>query len=136
MDIQKSLERILQRDAIVTDLFYEIFLDRHPDVQKYFVGVDLKHQAVILKMALMTIASYHQHHYPAAEQYLKLLGHKHHLREIPADLFPDFCDCLLETLKRFHGTEWSPELRREWKAALDEATAVMRQGYDEQQFVY
>lgn len=129
MDLQQSLECILQRDGVVTDLFYEIFLDRYPDVRQYFVGIDLNHQAVVLQMALMTVAVYSQRHYPAAEQYLKYLGHKHDMRSIPQELFPDFRDCLLETLGRFHGGDWSASLQLEWRRALDDAIDVMKQGY-------
>ena len=136
MNLQQSLERILKRDSVMADLFYEIFLDRYPEVRKYFVGIDLKQQGLVLQMALLTVSVYAEHHYPSAEEYLKFLGHKHQLRNIPANLLPDFRDCLLETLERFHGNDWSPELRLEWRRALDEAIDAMRRGYGEEPVTY
>jgi len=37
MVIDESLKKILSRDEIVADLFYEIFLDRYPEVRDFFV---------------------------------------------------------------------------------------------------
>ena len=38
MDISQSIREILNRDEVVADLFYDIFLDRHPEVRRFFVG--------------------------------------------------------------------------------------------------
>lgn len=133
MDIGDSIRSILQRQNVVTDLFYTIFLDRYPDVRTYFEGVDLRQQSVLLNMALVMTEQYYQHRYPATEQYLKLLGYRHAQRAIPQDLFPRWRDCLLETLKRFHGAEWSGALEQQWKAAVDVAVSVMHAGYESPQ---
>ncbi|MFN0054483.1 MAG: globin domain-containing protein [Planctomycetales bacterium] len=129
MTITQSVQAILSREVIVTDLFYDIFLDRHPAVRDYFVGVDLTQQAAVLRMMLLMI----EHHYtqptPAARHYLQVLGQRHAQRHIPPELFPHFRDCLLETLGRFHGSEWSPDLKREWHAAIDAASKTMLDAY-------
>jgi hypothetical protein len=65
MNISQSIHEILNRDEVVADLFYDIFLDRHPEVRPYFVGVDLKQQAIVLTMMLSVIADYYLHTYPA-----------------------------------------------------------------------
>jgi rhodanese-related sulfurtransferase len=65
MDISQSIHTILSRQDIVTDLFYLKFLDRYPDVRKYFTDVDMAQQAVLLKMALTVVAQYYVHRYPA-----------------------------------------------------------------------
>ena len=131
MDIADSVQQILSREEIVTDLFYDIFLDRHPEVREFFVGVNLRHQAAVLRMVLLVI----EHHYlqptPAVRDYLKVLGHRHALRRIPPDAYPSFRDCLLETLARFHGRDWSDDLRGHWQEAIDAAAAAMLKGYSE-----
>jgi hemoglobin-like flavoprotein len=129
MNIEHSIETILGRDEIITDLFYDIFLDRHPDVRQFFLGVNLDHQAVVLRMSLLLIEQHYRVPTPASRQYLRVLGHRHKVRQIPESLFLPFRDCLLETLERFHGVDWSEPLRREWSAAIDEAAKVILEGY-------
>jgi hemoglobin-like flavoprotein len=131
VDIAESSHHILSREEIVTDLFYDIFLDRHPEVRQFFVGVNLSHQAAVLRMVLLLIEHHYRQPTPALEQYLKILGYRHGQRNIPAELYPRFRDCLVETLQRFHGNDWSDGLEREWRAAIDNAARVMLQGYSE-----
>lgn len=129
MDIAQSIQQIQSREEVVTDLFYDIFLDRHPEVREFFIGVNLHHQAVVLRMMLLVIERHYQQATPAMRDYLKVLGHRHAERKIPVDHYPGFRDCLLETLGRFHGTDWTVNLEREWRVAIEAATAAMLQGY-------
>jgi len=131
MDISESLERILRREAIVADLFYVVFLDRFPEVRRFFENVDLKRQAVLLSMALKVIEQHYLGGYLAADLYLKYLGTKHHQIGIPAALYPMFRDALLITLERFHGADWDELLAQQWKAAIDFATETMLEGYEQ-----
>jgi hemoglobin-like flavoprotein len=129
VDIAQSIQLILSRDEIVTDLFYDIFLDRHPEVREFFIGVNLHHQAAVLRMTLLVIERHYQQATPAMRDYLKVLGHRHAERKIPVKHYPSFRDCLLETLFRFHGADWTDTLEREWRVAIEAATAAMLQGY-------
>ena len=129
MKISQSIHEIMNRDDVVADLFYDIFLDRHPDVQQYFVGVDLKQQAILLTMMLSVIEEYYTHSYPTTARYLRIVGQKHKALGIPSALFPSFGQCLLETLQRFHGTEWDDELNAEWVDGIEKASRVLLEGY-------
>lgn len=129
MTIGESIRVILNREEIVTDLFYDIFLDRHPEVREFFVGVNLNQQAAVLRMSLLLIENHFRQATPASTQYLQVIGHKHQERKIPPELFAPFRDCLLETLERFHGTDWTPSLQSEWRAAIDCAAQEMLRGY-------
>lgn len=129
MTLAESIHRILSRHDQVTDLFYLSYFERYPDLKAHFDGVDMAHQAVLLRMALTVIQQYHEHAYPAAEQYLLVLGHKHHLRDIPQDLYADWRDCMLDTLERYFEFEWNEELEQEWTLAINKATDVMTRGY-------
>src|SRR5205814_187464 len=128
MDIHDSLHRILEHEADLANLFYDAFLER-PGVREHFHGVDVRRQAVLLTMALMVIERQHQHPYSATNLYLKYLGTRHRDRKIPVELFPVFRDVLLATLERFHGADWDAGLAGQWRAAIDGATARMREGY-------
>ncbi len=129
MDISESVQRIVSNDGLVTDLFYIKYLDRYPELRKYFEGVEMQHQSVLLKMALSVIQQYYEHRFPGAEQYLRVLGSKHQLRGIPAGLYADWRECMLETLAQFHGHDWSPPLQEEWTAAINVASDVMMSAY-------
>ena len=129
MTLADSIHKILSQNDLVTDLFYLTYFERYPDLQSHFDGVDMQHQAVLLRMSLTVIQQYHDHEYSAAEQYLLVLGHKHHLREIPQDLYADWRDCMLDTLERYFEHEWSDALEAEWTKAINKATDVMCRGY-------
>jgi hemoglobin-like flavoprotein len=129
MDITESIHEILSRDVIVADLFYDIFLDRHPEVRPFFVGVDIRQQAVVLTMMLSVIEDFYRNSYPATARYLRLLGQRHKARGIPKDLYPIFNQCLLETLGQFHGHEWNAQLSEEWRNGIDKASKVLLDAY-------
>lgn len=129
MDISESIQRIVNRDEIVTDLFYDIFLDRHPEVRHFFADVNLNQQAVVLRMMLLLIEQHYRQENAALRSYLQLVGARHKERSIPTSLFPPFRDCLLETLERFHGRDWDQNLKSQWFAAIDRASETMLSGY-------
>jgi hemoglobin-like flavoprotein len=82
-------------------------------------------------MALLAIERHYANSYAATEMYLKYLGTKHKKRDIPTGLYPLFADALLASLERFHGTDWDPELARQWGEAVDVAIETMLLGYEE-----
>lgn len=129
MNRAESLHLLLAREQVVTDLFYVKYLGRYPELEEHFVDVDMDQQAVLLRMALSVIHQYHEHRYPAAEQYLLVLGRKHARRGIPLELYPEWRDCMLDTLEQVHGNDWSDELEAEWTEAIETAIEVIRQGY-------
>jgi hemoglobin-like flavoprotein len=129
MNIQESLHSILGQQETFADLFYLVFLDRYPEVRQHFQGVNLKHQAVLLTMALMVIERNYTSSYPSTRQYLRYLGSKHHERGIPADSYPKFQSAFLDTLARFHSKDWNPALARQWNEAIERAAEFMLEGY-------
>lgn len=133
MEIQQSLETILQRQDELVHLFYDGFLKNYPEIRRYFVGVDLQRQGVLLTMSIMVMVHHYTHRYPATAAYLRVLGHQHHARRgIPASTFPGFRACLLESLAQFHGDDWTEPLAAQWGEAIDIASALMLEGYQAQ----
>lgn len=133
MDIAQSTRLLLNRDDVAADLFYDIFLDRYPEVRQFFVGVDLKQQAIVLTMMLSLIEDFYRNSYPTTARYLRLLGHKHQVLGIPRELYPKFQHCLLETLQRFHGPDWNSRLAEQWRAGLEAVSREMLAGYAQSQ---
>jgi hemoglobin-like flavoprotein len=129
MDMHDSLQRIFVSKQVIGDLFYEALFARHPEIRPFFEGIDLRRQAVLLTMELSVIESYHRLRSPAVQLYLQYLGTKHQNRGIPPELYGSFRDTMLEVLQRFHGEDWTEELAKEWKTAIDDASAVMLKSY-------
>lgn len=129
MIIEASIQQLLSQKDTVVRLFYDRLLAQYPEVREYFAGIDVEQQAIALTIALVMVENLFSHAYPATRHYLKVLGHRHHLRGIRADLYPRFCNCLLETLAEFHGNDWDAELSTEWRDALEMASKTMLEGY-------
>ena len=119
MTIEESLRRVLQDRDGVAAVFYEVFFERNPDAKAFFKDVNLKHQTVLLTMSLMVVERHYKSAYLATQLYLKYLGHKHHQRGIPPELYPKWIESLLLALEKFHGTDWDAEAAGEWQAALE-----------------
>jgi len=131
MDIGDSLERIFDSSDLFGDSFYELFLTTYPDVQKYFEGVDMNRQSVMLTMALTIVEQYASSKYPATKKYLQHLGVVHHERGIPRELYEQWRDAMLETLFQFHGDDWNLQLATQWREAIEMAIEVMLEGYEQ-----
>lgn len=129
MNMHESLQRILASNQVFGDSFYEALLARHHEIRPYFEGIDLRHQAVLLTMQLTVIEGYQRLRSPSMRLYLQYLGTKHHTRGIPSELYGPFRDTLLDALRRFLEEGWTEELENGWKAAIDDASAVMFEGY-------
>jgi hemoglobin-like flavoprotein len=129
MNVSQSVEAVLSHGESVIRRFYDKFLTSHPEAAAYFEGIDLDHQSALLTMALIMIDLHHSKSLPAAERYLRVLGHRHHEYGIGADMFPKFGRSLLDTLAEFHGAAWDEALAREWGKAFDRAAATMLDGY-------
>lgn len=132
MDIGDSLEQIFDSNDLFGEAFYELFLTAYPEVQKYFEGIDMNRQAVMLTMALTLVEQYASSKYPATKKYLLHLGSVHHDRGIPPELYQQWRDAMLEALFQFHGDQWDERLANQWREAIETAIQVMLQGYGQE----
>jgi hemoglobin-like flavoprotein len=131
VNIQESLHAILEQEGTLADLFYIFFLDRYPEVRDHFRGVNIRHQAMLLTMALLVIERNHSKSYPATQLYLRHLGRKHQKLGITTDLYPKFQEALVATLARFHSRDWNEQLEGQWREAVGQAIDIMIEGYEE-----
>jgi Hemoglobin-like flavoprotein len=128
--LQESLHRILQQGkGELGKKFYATFFAVCPEARGFFENVDLDVQANVLVNALHVVVSHGSHRFPATESYLKILGHRHHQRHIPAAMYPRFFDAMLMVLEEFHGDSWGPELAQEWRQAFDLTGQAMTAGH-------
>jgi hemoglobin-like flavoprotein len=129
MNISESLDRILHRSDTLADLFYLVFLERYPQVQDHFRGVDMKRQNLLLTMSLIVVERHYLHGYAATTAYLEMLGRQHKQRGVGRELYPFWRDALLAALERFHSNDWNKDLAAQWRAALDQAIDGMTRVY-------
>ena len=130
MDIRDSLDLILSDTTHeFSSRFYKNLFSHHPDIIRKFEGIDLKHQGTMVIMALKVAVDHRSRPYPAVQNYLRILGHKHYLRGIHKSDYLHFETSLLTTLGAFHGSGWSPALASDWKMAFQRATQLMAEGH-------
>ena len=130
MNIGESMHKILTQSDTLADLFYLVFLEKYPEVQVHFQGVDMRRQNVLLTMALAAVERHYQHRYPATAAYLTILGRQHKARGIGRELYPNWRDALMATLERFHAQEWDEGLAMQWRVAIDAAIECMLDAYN------
>jgi hemoglobin-like flavoprotein len=129
VDIGESVSLVLASQDVFGDLFYAEFFRRSPGAKSHFAGIDMERQALALTMALPLIEQFHRHAYPAIENYLSILGHRHGHRGIPPELYPIWSAAMLAALEQFHGETWDAGLAEQWREALGEAARIMLEGY-------
>lgn len=135
--IQDSLHQILScHKPRFGELFYDNFLAMCPSARLYFEHTNMQMQIHIVVNGLQMAVAMAGENYPAAKSYLKVLGHRHFERHIPADLYRPFCEAMLVTLRQFHADSWTPELEQDWRSALEAATAAMLEGYTAEPVFY
>jgi hemoglobin-like flavoprotein len=129
MDIGESVSLVLASRDSFGNAFYAEFFRRSPEAKAYFARLDMERQAFSLTMALPLIEQLHRHGYPAIQNYLRILGHRHGHRGIPPELYPAWSEAMVASLARFHGEAWDAGLAEQWREALAEASRVMLDGY-------
>lgn len=131
MDISESLDRILHARDRLGKQFYDHFLTTHPEVRHHFENVDFNRQRVSLVTALMVIERLHSSPAAAVEEYLKYLGVKHREMDISKEEYPKWIEAMISTMAQFHGDAWTPDLEKQWRDAIGEATEQMLNGYEQ-----
>ena len=134
MTLTESVDRILSEGTTLTDRFYELFFERHPEARALFDKTHMSAQSVMLSAALMVTKHYPD--YPlATQQYLNVLGTRHARKDVPRELYAAFQEILLVALEEFHGTDWDEPLARQWREALERAVQLMFDGYEQRAHV-
>ncbi len=130
MTLHESIDRILAEGTKLTDRFYELFLERHPEARALFDKKHMSTQSVMLSVALM-VNKHSPDHPQGTRHYLNVLGTRHARKGVSRDLYPAFQEIFLEALEEFHGQDWTEELSREWREANEKAVQLMFEGYDQ-----
>ena len=129
MKISQSLDQILDSTDVFGEEFYRSFFEQFPEVRKFFDGVNIYRQSVLLTMALIMVEQCYSTPYVATQRYLQYLGTKHQELKIPEEMYPKWKESMIATLRQFHGDAWDEELESQWRVAIERATELMLEGY-------
>ena len=129
MQLAESLSRVLSAPQLLGEKFYRHLFEQVPEVERFFEGIDMHRQAMLVTMALAVIQQHYDQRYPVTQLFLQYLGSGHSARGIPFDLYPKWRDAMLGTLAGFHGPDWNEELSGQWRNAIDLAINEMQSGY-------
>jgi hemoglobin-like flavoprotein len=100
------------------DTFYDIFLNKSPEIPPKFAGTDFDVQKRVLKESLLLLLSLDSRS-AAGRQEIERLGvvHSRQGHDIRPELYELWLDSLCEALSR-HDPQWAPELDALWRRAL------------------
>lgn len=122
----QALALIGSGDHDLAHRFYELLLDRHPDVRPMFAD-DIRPQVARFSAALRSIVENGQD--PAwVETSLAGLGRLHGWLGVTEPMYDMFSDCMLDALRERSGDGWTPRVRASWVAALETMRAMMLAG--------
>ncbi len=135
MDIHQSLDSILASGSQFAEGFYQRFELEHPGIFRHFNGMNMKRQAHLLTTALVLVVSDYEKDTESIKEYLRVLGTRHHHRNIDKADFEAWEQTLLRFLSEFHQANWSEELSNQWQSALTKAIDQVLLGYENQHHV-
>ncbi len=94
MDIHESFRRILEQKKSVTQLFFTVALGSCPEVRLVLWGKDCPGPLLELSGSAQLLSA-------------------------PLAIYAQFASDLLQALREFHGTDWTPELMAQWQRAIE-----------------
>ena len=132
--IRESFERIAVRKDEFAESFYRRLQERAPQLQRFFVGVDMQRQQSSLIATLGVLVRALERGEDLMPAFRKL-GVVHAQRGIRAEQYPDFGNVLMETMAQFDPA-WTVAHREAWASLLDQAVRGMMESYDPGATVY
>ena len=126
MDIQTSLDKVLDCGTEgFAGRFYHLLFEGFPELNEYFVGVNMQQQAAMLTMALQVIVQHYCKPRRSSKEYLVVLGKRHRDRGVSRVDYEKFEHALLKALAELHENEWYTALAEQWRSAFRHAVDVM-----------
>lgn len=124
--VRASLASMLARDDDLVGIFYAILFERHPELRELFPR-DLEGVQCRMRAALaVCVARLHEPDTLAHE--LARLGRVHAERGVKPEHYALASAALVESMRRASGSEWGPELERDWRETVRAICATMLRG--------
>lgn len=120
-DALESFRRV--RGDQLVERFYQIFLDSDEQVRDLFARTDLAQQKLMLHHGLFMLLRFACGD-AVGSLALKRLGHRHVELGVPAPLYKNFVECLVQAASELDSS-WSARLEQSWRANLEIGIAEM-----------
>jgi hemoglobin-like flavoprotein len=127
--LKEHLVEVSEHESELTDRVYESLFAKRPDAVELFGTYSRPNQQRMMTETLSAVLNVlDQEHWLG--EYVHAMGSRHQFSyETPADMYAPYAEAMLEALAAVSGSDWTPELERSWKAALDRVNEMMTAGY-------
>jgi hemoglobin-like flavoprotein len=127
--LKEHLIEVSEHEAELTDRLYESLFAKRPDAVELFGTYSRANQQRMMTETLGAVLNMLDHEH-WLDAYVHAMGSRHQFSyETPSDMYPPYAEAMLEALAAVSGSDWTPELARSWKAALDRVNEMMTAGY-------
>ena len=127
--LKEHLVEVSEHESELTDRVYESLFAKRPDAVELFGAYSRANQQRMMAETLAAVLNMlDQEHWLG--EYVHAMGSRHQFSyETPTDMYPPYAEAMLEALAAVSGSDWTPELERSWRAALDRLNEMMTAGY-------
>ena len=127
--LREHRAEVSEHEAELTDQLYESLFAKRPDAEELFGTYSRANQQRMMSETLAAVLNMLDQE-PWLGEYVHAMGSRHQFSyETPADMYPPYAEALLEALAAVSGSEWTEELARSWRAALEQVNELMIAGY-------
>ena len=127
--LKEHLVEVSEHESELTDRVYESLFAKRPDAVELFGTYSRPNQQRMMTETLSAVLNMlDQEHWLG--EYVHAMGSRHQFSyETPTDMYAPYAEAMLEALAAVSGSDWTPELERSWRAALDRVNEMMTAGY-------
>lgn len=127
--LREHLAEVADHEAELTDRVYASLFSKRPDAEELFGTYSRANQQRMMTETLGAVLNMlEQEHW--LDEYVHAMGSRHQFSyETPAEMYAPYAEAMLEALAAVSGPEWTAELERSWKAALNQVNEMMTAGY-------
>jgi hemoglobin-like flavoprotein len=127
--LKKHLVEVAEHEAELTERVYESLFAKRPDAVELFGTYSHASQQRMMAETLTAVLNMLDEEHWLGE-YVHAMGLRHQFSyETPTDMYPPYAEAMVEALAAVSGSDWTPELERSWKAALDRVNEMMTAAY-------
>ena len=117
-----SYQRARQSDDLF-DTFYDLFLNKSPDIPPMFAHTDFPHQKRMLRESILVMLAFFRTKSDCDE--IQRLAARHKELNVKDEHYALWLDALCEALS-IHDPQFTPELDQMWREAFQPAIEIMR----------
>ena len=115
--LRESFDLVIARSPRMTDRFYQILFERHPEARPLF-GASIEAQQEMLTRTLVAVIERVDDGVWLTDM-LQALGEKHADYGVTPEMFPPLLNVVRDTAKEHLREHWTPQMDDAWRERLD-----------------